>query len=61
MPIYEYKCKKCYKVTEKFFKMNKEPDWIICECNYVSNKILSSGIFNIKGYSESNGYSRGNN
>ena len=43
MPIYEYECGKCKKVTEKVFKVSDYPGFIICpECAYMANKILSS-------------------
>lgn len=58
MPLYEFKCKKCGKVTEQMFPINEKVDYINCECGYVSNRIMSSGIFRIKGYSFSNGYSK---
>lgn len=58
MPIYEYKCEKCKKITERFFKINEDSNYIICDCDYIANKILSPGIFNIKGFSENNGYSK---
>ena len=60
MPLYEFKCKKCGKITEKMFSINEDVEYIICECDYIANKILSSGIFNIKGYSEKNGYFKEN-
>jgi putative FmdB family regulatory protein len=60
MPIYEYKCKKCGKITEKIFPINENIDHIVCECNYMATKIISkTGIFDIKGYSEKNGYAKG--
>lgn len=61
MPIYEFKCSKCKRTTEKMLPITDDRDYIICNCDYIATKILSSGIFNIKGYSEGNGYSKGEN
>lgn len=58
MPIYEFRCKKCKKTTEKMIYKDEEDNYIICKCGYIANKILSSGIFKIKGYSSSNNYSK---
>lgn len=59
MPIREFKCEKCGKIIEELFLTNENTDSIICKCGNKANKILSSGIFKINGYSYSNGYSKG--
>jgi len=60
MALYEFRCKKCGKLTEKMFPMTKNVKHIKCECGYISNRVMSSGIFKIEGYSEKNGYSKEN-
>lgn len=60
MPIYEFECKNCKKITQKYLPINSKIK--ICECKHCGSrakKILSSVIFNIRGYSEKNGYSKG--
>lgn len=44
MPIYEYKCDDCEKVTEKFFRRSEPEDPIPCDhCNSKkTRKIISS-------------------
>lgn len=60
MPIYEFRCPKCKKIIEEMFPMNKNPDSTTCKCGSKAIKILSAGIFNIKGFSYRNGYSKEN-
>jgi len=60
MPLYEYMCKKCMKITTELVIRDKE----ITKCKFcgenTAKKILSSPSgFNIKGYSAKNGYSKG--
>lgn len=43
MPIYEYKCKNCRKVTEKFFSVKDSPEKIKCSCGKTAKKIISRG------------------
>lgn len=60
MPIYEYQCEKCgYIFEEVTFAKTIKISTKCPNCDGFSKKILSSGIFNIKGYSEKNGYSKG--
>jgi len=60
MPIYEYKCGKCKKKFEVYNDIKNLDDYTICECGYIANKIISPpGVIYIKGYSEKNGYSKG--
>jgi len=58
MPIYEFKCKKCGKLTEQIFPITKDVNHIVCECGYISKKIMSISSFKINGYSYENGYSK---
>lgn len=62
MPIYEYKCNKCYIVKEKYLSISQMEDIICmyCKCGGNLIKIPSTGSFKINGYSEANGYSKGN-
>lgn len=48
MPIYEYECKKCGKVTERLVK-NFKDDSIECSCGAVACKIISNNTFILKG------------
>jgi putative FmdB family regulatory protein len=41
MPIYEYQCKKCGKVTDKFFKMEEKPSSILEECECGNDELVS--------------------
>ena len=43
MPIYEYKCKNCRKVTEKFSNVSDSKDKIKCTCGKMAKRILSRG------------------
>ena len=43
MPIYEYKCKRCRRVTEKFYTVNQSPERVKCACGKMAKKILSRG------------------
>ncbi len=61
MPIYEYQCEKCGYIFEEV-NINKVTKLTVeCpNCSGLSKKIMSSGSFVIKGYSEKNGYSKEN-
>jgi len=43
MPIYEYKCKRCRRVTEKFYPVNQSPERVKCACGKMAKKIISRG------------------
>ena len=47
MPIYEYYCQKCGKTTESIEKL--DTDYVVCECDYVANRIVSATNFKLKG------------
>ena len=47
MPIHEFKCKSCNKVSEKIVGMNT--DIVKCYCGGIAKKIISSGSFILKG------------
>lgn len=58
MPIYEFKCKICKKISEVLVK-NSEMDkqTVQCpECGQDAKKVLSVGYFKINGFNEGNGY-----
>ena len=58
MPIYEFQCEGCYKISERIVPQGVK----IVECDHCgdfAHKIISAGSFKINGYSESNGYSKG--
>jgi putative FmdB family regulatory protein len=48
MPIYEYKCKKCGKITEAIQKVS-DPPLEKCECGGKLVKIVSRNSFILKG------------
>jgi len=41
MPIYEYECRFCKKVTEKVQKVTRVTKRIRCECGHVARRVLS--------------------
>jgi putative FmdB family regulatory protein len=42
MPIFEYKCKRCRKITERLCQVGEYPETIKCSsCGKVAKKILS--------------------
>jgi putative FmdB family regulatory protein len=58
MPIYEYECQKCGYTFERVnFKKITMMSTECPNCNKLAKRIMSSGSFRIKGYSEKNGYS----
>ncbi len=57
MPIYEYKCRECEHITERIVQSIKQDKYVCEKCGKTSDRIISGGgSFNIKGYSEANGY-----
>lgn len=48
MPIYEYECAKCGKVSEVFQRMSDEP-LTSCECGGEVRKLMSLNSFHLKG------------
>lgn len=61
MPIYEFKCSKCNKISSKLLPIGSNLKNIECsKCGGEAKKILSTNNFRINGYSYKNGYSRGN-
>jgi putative FmdB family regulatory protein len=61
MPIYEFMCESCFKITVESLpitsnKKNTKCDW----CEKKAKRIISAPSgFEIKGYSAKNGYSKG--
>jgi len=50
MPIYEYACEKCGKVTEKLVSISADNGEIECpECDGKAAKIMSATAFHLKG------------
>ncbi len=50
MPIYEYRCKSCHQVFEKWRKSFEESDNIDCPiCSGASERIMSHSAFVLKG------------
>jgi len=57
MPLYEYKCKVCGKITEQFLNIKERRKTVKCEyCNNEAVRVLSSGFFEVKGHNAKNGY-----
>ena len=62
MPLYEFMCDDCMKLTTKLLRPNDKRKIIKCShCGHeTAKKIISApGGFDIKGYSAKNGYSKG--
>jgi len=60
MPIYEFKCKNCGNVESRRYPINSNIKKITCwKCKGNAIKIISSSNFIMNGYSEKNGYSKG--
>ena len=64
MPIYEFKCKKCGSICEKYYKLGMIKPVIsgelapVCqECGDPTELIMSTSSYIMKGYNEKNGYS----
>lgn len=50
MPIYEYSCEKCGKVTEKLVSISADNGQIECpECSGTAVKKMSASAFHLKG------------
>ncbi len=58
MPLYEYACVECGKITEKLVSVTMKELLICCDCGGKAKKIISSGSFIVNGYNEKNGYSK---
>lgn len=62
MPIYEYMCEKCNKITERMMSINSRLDTIECKwcnCDCAKRMISVPSRYEMKGYSAKNGYSKG--
>jgi len=49
MPIYEYECQKCNKVTEAWQSVSDEPLTCCPDCHGSLKKLISSSSFRLKG------------
>ncbi|MGE4466006.1 FmdB family zinc ribbon protein [Sphaerochaeta sp.] len=50
MPIYEYSCPRCGKVTEKLVSFSNADEPVECpECHGEAKRIISSSAFHLKG------------
>ncbi len=49
MPIYEYQCSKCEKVTEVLQKISDPPLQVCSECGGPVSKLVSRTSFQLKG------------
>ncbi|MGA7878717.1 MAG: zinc ribbon domain-containing protein [Desulfoferrobacter sp.] len=49
MPIYEYECTKCGKVTEAMQRFSDPPLVECCECHGGLRKLVSMSTFHLKG------------
>ncbi len=49
MPIYEYECQKCKKVTEAWQSISDEPLASCPDCHGSLKKLISSSSFQLKG------------
>lgn len=60
MPIYEFKCDRCMKITVRSLPISSKQDTVKCQfCDDLTAKrMISVTNFKIKGYSAKNGYSK---
>lgn len=49
MPIYEYECEECHKVTEQWRSISEEPLTTCPVCQGQMKKLISSSSFQLKG------------
>ncbi len=49
MPIYEYECDNCTKITEEIGSITDNPQEISCTCGEKAHKIMSKNSFILKG------------
>ncbi|RJX35307.1 MAG: zinc ribbon domain-containing protein [Desulfurivibrio sp.] len=49
MPIYEYECQKCQKVTEAWQSLSDDPLTTCPDCHGNLKKLISSSSFQLKG------------
>lgn len=49
MPIYEYQCSSCHRVTEILQKMSESPLEVCPECGGKVSKLMSMNTFHLKG------------
>ncbi|MEN8258133.1 MAG: FmdB family zinc ribbon protein [Thermodesulfobacteriota bacterium] len=49
MPIYEYECEECHKVTEMCQSMSEAPLATCPECDGSVKKLISQSAFHLKG------------
>ncbi len=49
MPIYEYECQKCNKITEELQSMSEDPLTTCSACNGELKKLISNSSFQLKG------------
>ncbi|MFP3982673.1 MAG: FmdB family zinc ribbon protein [Desulfurivibrionaceae bacterium] len=60
MPIYEYECEKCQKITEKWQNITEDPLTTCPECQGLLKKVISRTSFHLKGGGWfADGYSNG--
>lgn len=63
MPIYEYACENCGKVTQKLISFSQKTEEIECpECKGTAKNIVSTSAFHLKGggwYSQGYGKTEG--
>lgn len=56
-PIFEYRCKRCGKVEEKYCKGGGTDVYYSCECGSPMDKLISApALFDVKGANAKNGY-----
>lgn len=58
MPQYEYECPVCHRAVTELKNVKDRDQSPECEpCKTKTRRIMSSGIFKVNGFNESNGYS----
>jgi putative FmdB family regulatory protein len=52
MPIYQYECSACGKITDLFVSMKEAEEKIMCGCGETAYRIISGCTFLLKGPAE---------
>ncbi|MDD4292283.1 MAG: zinc ribbon domain-containing protein [Clostridia bacterium] len=58
MPLFEYKCDKCTKITEKLRAGEMKDAFAMCDCGGTLERIISNCNHTISGYCHKNEYSK---
>lgn len=42
MPVYEYECEECGRITDKIFRIDEKPERVSCQCGASARAIISA-------------------